>query len=251
MAKRRGTGSWYRRGQSVRFALTRDRRDIVRFLRASADLRDAWRRAALLVAFERITNAVRGYHTLGEMLRVCDRILDRPGAVVVEAGCGKGSSTAKLSLAVRAVGGRLHVFDSFRGLPANIEVHANLDGRPVRFRQGAFRGRLRQVQRTVERYGAIEVCRFHKGWFADTMPAFRERVDVAVFDVDLVASTRECFVHILPKLVPGGVAFSQDGHLRATAELVADDAFWRSDVGIDAPIVRGLWTDKLLELAPR
>jgi O-methyltransferase len=246
----RGTGTWYRRGQSLRFALTRDRGDIARFLTASRGVADARRRVAMLLAFERITNAVRGYHTLGEMLRVCGQVLLRPNAIVVEAGCGKGSSTAKLSLAVRAVGGHLHVFDSFRGLPANAEVHTNLDGRTVRFHEGAFRGRLRQVQRTVEQHGAIDVCTFHKGWFADTMPGFERHVDVAVFDVDLIASTRECLVHILPNLVPDGVAFSQDGHLRATTDLVADESFWRS-VGIEAPIVSGLGTDKLLEFTPR
>lgn len=248
---RRGTGSWYRRGQSLRFAVTRDRGDITRFVVASGGVAELAKRLGLLVAFERTTNAVRGYHTLGEILRMCNEVLVRPGAVVVEAGCGKGSSTAKLSLAVRAAGGHLHVFDSFRGLPPNDEVHTNLDGRTVRFRPGAFRGRLRAVQRTVERFGAIEVCTFHKGWFADTMPGFDERVDVAVFDVDLIASTRECLVYILPRLAPDGIAFSQDGHLRATAELVDDDEFWRSSVGIRAPMVRGLGINKLLEFTPR
>lgn len=246
----RGPGSLYRRGQSVRFALTRDRTEIARFVRASRGLTDAALRARLLWRFERVTNAVRGYHSLAEMLRICDHILRRPGARVVEAGAAKGSSTAKLSLAVRAVGGRLDVFDSFRGLPDNDEVHTNLDGRTVRFHRGAFTGRLRAVERTVARYGAIEVCRFHKGWFDDTMPGFSGDVDVAVFDVDLLASTRTCLTHIVPRLTATGVAFSHDGHLRDIAALVDDRAFWRDEVGIRPPRVIGAGRRKLIELHP-
>jgi hypothetical protein len=247
---RRGTGTWYRRGQSLRFALTRDRAAIAGFVaraRGAADLR---RRLGLLWAFERTTHAVRGYHTLTEMLAVTEAILARPGARVVEAGAGKGSSTAKLSLAVRAVGGRLDVFDSFRGLPDNREVHRNLDGREIRFRAGAFTGRLRAVERVVAEYGAIEVCRFHKGWFADTLPGFAGEVDVALFDVDLLESTRVCLRYIVPRLTAGGVAFSQDGHLEAVVALLADAAFWREEAGIEPPRVTGAGTRKLIEIRP-
>ncbi len=249
--RRRGTGSWYRRGQSLRFALTRDRGAILGFLGRAGGARDLARRMGLLWRYEQITNAVRGYHSLAEMLAVTEAILARPGARVVEAGAGKGSSTAKLSLAVRAVGGRLEVFDSFRGLPANRELHRNLDGREIRFREGAFTGRLRAVERVVARHGAIEVCQFHKGWFADTLPGFDQPVDVALFDVDLLESTRLCLRHVVPKLVTSGVAFSQDGHLRAIAELIADRGFWREQVGIVPPRVVGAGTRKLIEIHRR
>ena len=250
-ARARGTGTWYRRGQSLKFALTRDRGALVGFLRRARGVADLGRRLGLLLAFERTTNAVRGYHTLAEMLVVTEAILARPGAVVVEAGAGKGSSTAKLSLAVRAVGGRLHVFDSFRGLPDNDEVHQSFDGRVVRFRAGAFTGRLRAVERVVAEHGAIEVCTFHKGWFADTLPGFDAAVDVALLDVDLEASTRQCLRHLVPRLTATGVAFSQDGHLRAVAALVADPAFWRDEVGVAPPRVVGAGERKLIEIHAR
>lgn len=237
----------YRRWQSLRFAATRDRGEIARFLTSSRRPTELIRRARLLWQYDRVTNAVRGYHTLEEMLRISAAILQRPGAIVVEAGAGKGSSTAKLSLAVREVGGHLHVFDSFRGLPANDELHRNIDGRPVRFRQGAFRGRLREVERNVTRYGAIEVCSFHKGWFAETLPAFTEPVDVAVFDVDLCESTRVCARHLVPLLTPRGVAFSQDGHLEAIVALLEDPTFWRDEVGV-LPQVLGARQRKLIQI---
>ena len=107
--------------------------------------------------------------------RVADRILrlaGRPGLTVVEAGSGKGGSTAKLSLVDpprRRPARRLRLVPRH---PANTEVHRNLWGRRVEFRAGAFRGRLPSVRRTVARFGAPEVCEFRKGWFADTLPAF-------------------------------------------------------------------------------
>src|SRR5690606_31904193 len=145
-------------------------------------------RLALLRGFARITHAVRGYHTLEEMLIVTDRVLrlaGRPGLTVVEAGAGAGSSTAKLSLVAALAGAQLHVFDTFKGMPANDEVHTMPGGRRLRFLKGAFRGRLGAVQRRVAALGRADVCTFHKGLLADTLPGFDRPVDVALLDVDL------------------------------------------------------------------
>lgn len=248
---RRGTGSVYRKLQSIQFLLTRDRRAVTAFLRARYPIAlSIASRIRLIRDFTRITNAVRGYHTLAEMLIVCDRIFrraGRPGLTVVEAGAGSGSSTAKLSLATRIAGGRLVVFDSFRGIPENDEKHRLLDGRNLEFRKGAFRGRFASVRKRIERFGAIEVCEFRKGLFADTLPRFADSVDVVLLDVDLVASTRICTAHLFPKLRRGGVLLSQDGHLQATVDLFRDPEFWRS-IGSDVPSIPGLGREKLLEI---
>src|SRR5262249_56809180 len=106
------------------------------------------------------------------------------------AGRCKGGSPRMATLGTRLGGGRRVVFDSFRGIPPNDEVHRNLWGRPVVFRAGAFRGRLPAVRRTVARFGAPEVCDFRKGWFADTLPALETPIDVGLLDVDLLSSTR-------------------------------------------------------------
>ncbi len=253
MRLRRGPGSTYRRLMTVRFLLTRDRRAAWGFLRArypgGVRLAD---KVGLLRAHVRITNALRGYHTLGEMLLVTDRILRRAGRgplTVVEAGSGKGASTAKLSLAVRRTGGRLVVFDSFRGIPANDERHVNLYGRPVVFREGAFAARLAEVRRNLDRFGAPEVCDLRKGLFEDTLPGLDDGVDVALLDVDLLESTRTCIRQLWPRLRSGAVLFTQDGHLRAIVELLGDAEFWRGEVGSEPPEVPGLGRSKLLEIA--
>ena len=249
---RRGPGTLYRRVQSLRFLVTRDRQAVLDFLRARWPLPvPLAARLGLVARFLAITNAVRTYHTQAELLTVASAILaraGRPDLTVVEAGCGKGGSTAKLSLVVRLAGGHLHVFDSFRGIPPNDEEHVTLWGTPVRFRAGAFRARRRGVERVLARYGATGVVTLHKGWFEDTLAQFDLPVDVALLDVDLRSATRTCLRRLLPRLRPGGIVFSQDGHLRAIVELLADPQFWRDEVGIAAPQIDGLGCRKLIAI---
>ena len=251
---RRGPGTPYRKLESIRFLLTRDRAAVLRFLRARYPVElPLSKRIDLIARFVATTNAVRAYHTQAEMLAVTERIIwlaGRPGLTVVEAGCGKGASTAKLSLAAALANGRLIAFDSFRGLPENDETHVNLDGRRVTFRPGAFTGRLASVERTIANHGDPSVCELRKGWFADTLATFEAPVDVVVLDVDLLASTRTCLISLFPRLRAGGTLFTQDGHLRAIVDLLGDEAFWREEVGVAPPRIEGLGVDKFLEIRP-
>ena len=251
---RRGPGTALRRLESLRFLLTRDRSELIRFLRRrdmpAASLRERW---SLVREFLRVTHGVRGYHTLAEMLEVAAAILSRAGRsglTVVECGCAKGGSTAKLSLATRRAGGRLIAFDSFRGIPENDERHRHLDGRSVVFRAGAFRGTLTGVSRTIAELGAPEVVELRKGWFDESLSGFDEPVDVAFVDVDLLASVRTCLVALAPRLRPDGVLFSHDGHLQAVRALLASPSFWRGEVGVDPPMICGLGERRLLEIRP-
>src|SRR5512132_541914 len=199
---RRGPRSLYRRMQSLRFAAGRDRAAIARFLRTDYPIAlPLAARLGLVARFVRITNHVRTYHTQAEMLTVADRVLrlaGRRGLTVLEAGAGKGGGTAKLSLVARLAGARLVVCDSFRGMPPNDERHETIWGRRTEFREGAFRGTARLVERTIARYGAPEVCELVKGWFADTLPPLAVPLDVVLLDVDLVASTRTCVRWLYP-----------------------------------------------------
>jgi O-methyltransferase len=250
----RGPGSLYRRLKSLELLATRDRRAVLSFLTARYPLELPLReRLGLIRRFVETTNAVRCYHTQVEILAVVDaifRLAGRPDLTVVEAGAAKGASSAKLSLAAARAGGRLHVFDSFRGIPPNDERHTRLDGSPVHFRSGAFAGRLPSVKRVIERFGAPEVCKLHKGWFEETMPGFAGPIDVALLDVDLLSSTRTCLVHLFPKVRAGGVVFTQDGHLRAIVELLADERFWRDEVRVEPPVIEGLGERKMLAIRP-
>jgi O-methyltransferase len=233
----------YRKALTVKYLLTRDRGAAVRFLAAGAPLA----RLRMLARFATITNQVRGYHTMAEMLEIAGAILARRRPLVVECGVGLGASTAKLSVAAAAAGGRLVACDSFRGIPANEEQGRHLDGRPALFRRRAFRGRLATVERHLASWGE-PVVELRKGWFADTLPGLAGPFDVVVLDVDLVSSTRTCLVHLFPRLAAGGVLFTQDGHLEGVVALLGDAGFWRGEVGVEPPAIAGLGRTKLLRI---
>ena len=169
--------------------------------------------------------------------------------VVVEAGCFKGSSTAKFSLAAEIAGRELVVFDSFQGLPEHEEQPSRtIFGKMASFTKGSYRGSLTEVVNNVNRFGRPGVCRFVEGWFQDTMPHFKERIAAAYLDVDLVASTRCCLKHLYPLLLPGAVLYSQDGHLESVVEVYRDDQFWQDEIGCSAPHVEGLGRSKLVRM---
>ena len=68
--------------------------------------------------------------------------------------------------------------------------------------------------------------------------------------MDLVASTRLCTNVLFPRIRPGGVLFSQDGHLRGTVDLYEDAAYWQREVGVQPPRIEGLGDVKMLEVHP-
>jgi O-methyltransferase len=169
--------------------------------------------------------------------------------VIVEAGCYKGGSTAKLSLIAKLLNRELVAFDSFEGLPDNDERHGrSMDGMVADFYAGAYEGSLAEVRDTVRRYGSLPNTRFVKGWFSDTMVSFAEPVVGGFIDVDLVSSTRDCLKYLAPRLVPGAAIYSQDGHLPLVIEALASDEFWSREVGVPKPRMQGLGSRKLVRI---
>lgn len=188
------------------------------------------------------------HHEMVHILREVFAIADDVPGVIVEAGCFKGGSTAKLSIAAAEIGRRLIVFDSFEGIPDNSEPHdKTLFGDDARFAAGSYAGGLSEVSDNVRRWGELDVCEMRPGWFENTLPSFREPVAVAFVDVDLAASTRTCLQHLYPLLIPGGVIFSHDGHLPLCLEVLRDRAMWK-EIGAPAPVFSGLGKDKLVAI---
>lgn len=209
-------------------------------------------RISLVSSFYKASICIESPHTQREILHMVKTILtlprDRQGAVV-EAGCFKGSSTAKFSLAAKLAGRELIVFDSFAGIPDNNELHdTNIYGKDAYFGRGDYCGPIDEVKANVEKYGAIECCTFIKGWFDDTMPGFDRRLAAVYIDVDLASSTRTCIRYLYPLLAPGGMFYSQDGHLPLVIDVFDNDDFWKNSVGCSKPAVRGLGTHKLLQI---
>jgi O-methyltransferase len=187
---------------------------------------------------------LRCAHTHSEAVAIVSEILRVPSStrgVVLEAGCFKGGSTAKLSLATKLIGRKLLVYDSFEGLPDVMDVEKD------RFSQGEYSGALEEVKKNVGSYGSLEVCEFIRGWFDQTMPNLTEPVVVAFVDVDLRDSLETCLTYIYPRLVPGGTIFSHDGHLPICVDLMKDASFWNR-FKEPAPEFEGLGTRKLVKI---
>jgi O-methyltransferase len=223
---------------------------VIRFFRQPLNGISVRQKLSLVRALYTISYAVDCPHTEREMLSFITTILatprEAPGCIV-EAGCYKGGSTAKFSLAAKLAHRQLVVFDSFEGLPENQERHdRTIFGETPNFQKGRYSGSLNEVRSNVGDYGALDVCRFIKGWFDDTMPAFTEPIAAIYLDVDLVASTKTCLKYLYPLLSPGGYVYSQDGHLPLITQVLEDEEFWRTEVGYPRPSFAGIGAEKLV-----
>jgi O-methyltransferase len=168
-------------------------------------------------------------HTLRDLTPIVRAILSRrsvPGDVV-ECGCFKGGSTARLSLACAVAGRRLIVYDSFQGLPHPEPDDAEHQmGRRRTFRAGEYAGSLEEVRANVAAHGAINVCEFVPGWFEETMRRVPEQIAIAFVDVDLTESTRTAASALWPRLATGGVLFVHDVTDRKLRNLLESRDLW-------------------------
>jgi O-methyltransferase len=233
----------------------KNRRDVtasMSFLARADAKRPLADRARLLGRLWRITMSVECAHTQAELLDEFAELFGLTSSVpgvIVEAGCFKGGSTAKLSLAARLLGRPMYVFDSFEGMPPNTETERPTPEHLAAFPGGSYAGAYEEVTGNVRRFGAIEMCRFVKGWFEDTLPDFDEPIAFAYVDVDLASSTRTCLKYLYPRLSPGGVIISQDGHLPMVRKVIGDPVFWRDEVGHPMPRgIEGLGVSKLVRI---
>ena len=201
---------------------------------------------------QRVTDHVECGHSEDEALQVISAILATPAfvpGVVVEAGCWKGGSSCKFSLAARLANRRFHVFDSFEGIPDVDEGPTrNIHGAAVRFRKGDYAAAIDEVRGNLEAFGDLSVTTLVPGWLEDSLPRFKEPIAVAYLDVDLASSTRTCLKYMWPLLSKGGVIFSQDGHLGNVLDAMTDDAWWQAELGHKAPRVYGAGVRKLVSL---
>lgn len=199
-----------------------------------------------------ISDAVHCPHTQHEIISFIEAILSIPRNIngcIVEAGCFKGGSTSKFSIAAKWVHRRLVVFDSFEGIPENDEFHnKNIFGKAVSFPKGSYCGTLDEVKGNISKFGELEVCDLIKGWFDDTMPKFSGPIVAMYLDVDLASSTRICLKYLYPLLIPGGILYSQDGHLPLVLDVFKDDEFWEKEVGCPKPRIEGIGMQKLIKV---
>jgi O-methyltransferase len=188
-------------------------------------------RLRLLGAFLRVDWNVLHCHLPSETSTIARELASRPARpdeVVVEAGCFQGGSSAKFSLLCRALGFRLHIYDSFEGVEA-LDPSEHTEEWDFAGQYASPESRLRH---NLEAYGAPEVCEIHKGWFSETLAAhpIPHPVRLAYIDCDLAKGTREVLEGVMPSLAEDGCIVSQDFHIDPVRRLLLDPSTWR-DLG--------------------
>jgi O-methyltransferase len=192
------------------------------------------RKAQLALRMRRTTRKVVTGSSWRAHLAMAVKLLEIPPdvkGVVVECGSFQGGSTANLSLVCKIVGRELIVYDSFEGLPP--PTPGDFVAHP--FGTGFWAGSLETVQDHVRRYGAIDVCTFRKGWFADTLSLHTDPIVLCFLDVDYQASLHDCLTHLWPKLVPKGYLFLDDFVFLELSALFWSERYWKTYFGTTPP----------------
>jgi len=136
-----------------------------------------------------------------------------PTLNLVECGCWHGHSTLIIADLMQSLKsrGRLHVFDSFKGLSEFRDEDAStfMDTEKKRAAERVhYASDIHRLRRLTESFGTVDL---HKGW----IPRVFEGVDVgeiafASIDVDLFEPTLASLAFIYPRLAPGGAIFFDD-----------------------------------------
>lgn len=144
----------------------------------------------------------RQRETILELLRGS---LAEPGDVV-EAGCNAGSTSGLLATVVAGTERRLHLFDSFDGLP----VESGYGGQMAATKQTLELNVCQQLGRKT----LPDFVRVREGWFADTMPArLPSQICFAFVDCDVFDSLIDCVPPIMERLT-GTLAIHDYTHER-------------------------------------
>lgn len=137
----------------------------------------------------------------------------------MECGAFRGASTCSLSWAAAMLGRRLHVADSFEGLP---DVGQSAD---AFYQPGQFACDAEAFLHNLSTLGVPGVVTMIEGWFDTSLVGFDTPLAMVWLDVDLERSVEDALDGVLGALQPGGVvAFheTRPEHISA-GRLVADD----------------------------
>jgi len=127
---------------------------------------------------------------------------------------------------------RVHLFDSFEGIPVAGEQDEELKGKPA----GISACSAEDVRSNMLRWKIDpDLLVFHIGLFADTVPASVnrslpawqtiERIAFLRLDGDLYRSTKVCMEHLYPKLSRGGWMCVDDYNLGGARQAVHETLY--------------------------
>lgn len=234
-------GFW---GSVSRYILMHD--EFRKFVKGGKSIEERNFRKNLLKRFAKIQKKITCGHSPFQFVLMAEYLLglDVSGPIV-ECGCYKGGSTAKLSLLAKYTQRKLYVFDSFKGLPEpkdEGEAYVAQDregGQKYRFQAGQYVGVLEEVKNNVSRYGCLEVCEFIPGFFADSLDGFDVAPAFVFIDVDLVSSARDCIKVLWPLLKTGGFFFTHEAMYPSYIMGILDRIWWRDNLNQCPPVIFG------------
>lgn len=152
---------------------------------------------------------------------------------LVECGVWNGGCAALMGLSDKT-GRKLHLFDSFAGMPRPSPHDTNV----LPYYPGPTSGELSaigmcvgksrvQVESFMRNLGLYNL-HFHEGWFQDTVPTAKiDKIAILRLDGDWYESTRTCLEGLFSKLSPGGYLIIDDygdfqGCRKATDEFFSE-----------------------------
>jgi O-methyltransferase len=125
---------------------------------------------------------------------------------LVEVGCHEGQSSVLIQKIIDHYdpSRRLHVYDSFEGLPAPQERDGSA------YSRGQLKTSREALVENFQRYG-LRVPEIHQGWFQDTLPnSLPGRISFAYLDGDLYESIKVSLEHVYPRLSRGAICLIDD-----------------------------------------
>lgn len=142
----------------------------------------------------------------------------------VECGVMAGAHPAIMLYMLQKVGMRdrkVHLFDSFEGIPRATENDGPDERKVYGVRQGKMESSgiskcsVAQVTENLMKWGVWDptMVVFHKGWFEETLERDAATVGPIAFlrsDVDLYQSTKLVYQHLYHKVVSGGFVCDDD-----------------------------------------
>jgi O-methyltransferase len=142
------------------------------------------------------------YHLLNQVL-----VLNVPGDVV-EAGCYEGLTSIIMQKTLDQSNSkkRLHVYDSFEGLPEKQKK----DGKTILFRKGFLKTKKDILLDNFRKFDA-RPPEIHVGWFKDTLPTqLPKKICFAHLDGDFYSSIKESLESIYPRLSKNAIVVIDD-----------------------------------------
>jgi hypothetical protein len=161
-----------------------------------------WREDALFQDYLAETKGVRIYSE-ETLYQVCQfaRVALRAEGDVWECGVYRGGTSVLLARLIAGTGKRLHLFDTFTGLPEASEMDKYKVGELGDTSLASVEARVRE----------FPFAKLHPGFMPDTFAGLEQStICFALVDVDQQESTKACLEFIYPRLSAGGAIVIDD-----------------------------------------